>query len=416
MAQQRRREAPRDRAPREAAIRGVLALTPQDQIEATLALVELLGGEVGGESTGERRLRRPAQALRDLDRSAAALGLEEGKAPTFHQHDEQARKLGLLSSQQIVRAFGRWSNATRAFRGERAPETPEQRAKRVTTAGKQRDHRDQLAGIQMWLDSMPQSISQASYDAFAGSYSEQLDEDDLPLVSAQAARVALGISWKEILEVARGEKRLAEVLQARRARVRRDAGSIGLVGAGAAARVLGLATTAVTVIENQPGFPVWVARFGKSKAWLLEDIEAWAGDRQVPARLEGEIQAELMESAELAALLDVQLESLHAYVNAQRWTLVPPPGAIVSQRHVWRRIDVEAWSQSRGPKLPTGRKSRAKEGSRRPKTRKTRASRSGAAEVRFGCCAYRVGDGSSQRNRSVAAQLSLGRERIYPTP
>lgn len=345
---QGRAQGPRHRDARQAAVKAVLALPPQEQIETTLALIDLVGGELGGESVGERRLRRRAQGLHDIGRAAEALGLPAGGVPTVHQYDPTARDLGLLSSQQIIRAFGRWSNATRALRGERMPETPEQRARRLGTTGKQRSHEDYLTGVRLWLDSSAESDALKSYDMFVDAYNKERDEGELPLVRGNSIRAAFGLSWTEILSVVRGETELAAAVEARRDRARREAGSIGLIGNQGVALLLGHVSTATPQLVKEPGFPTAVARVGKTPVWLLSDIDAYSAEQVVPTRHEGEMQDELIESPELAEALGIQLNSLHAQIHRGLWGTVPPPGATVGGRHVWRRVDVDAWFRKRG--------------------------------------------------------------------
>jgi len=105
---------------------------------------------------------------------------------------------------------------------------------------------------------------------------------------------------------------------------------------------------------------VAVARIGGSKAWLLEDLDEYGPESPAPKRREGEMQDELMESRELAQILGIQLNSLHARINQERWSSVPEPGAKVSQTHVWRRADVDSWLRQRERERSRRDKARAK--------------------------------------------------------
>jgi predicted DNA-binding transcriptional regulator AlpA len=115
----------------------------------------------------------------------------------------------------------------------------------------------------------------ADYDDYARTHNNAKPADERALPRAGTIMVTLALPWRQLVSVARGE--IDEELAATRRRARSDwsHGPQSLVGLGTIARMCGASREATAAITRRVGFPVPVARFGRGRAWLLEEVEAY---------------------------------------------------------------------------------------------------------------------------------------------
>ncbi len=188
-------------------------MSTREQLDIYVALSEYLGSELGAENPFVQQLQRRRESLDAIAQVAEHLALPDNQAPTAQQFNTASRKLGLgWTSTTVVKERGRWRNATKAYLGERAPETSAQRSLRRRRAGKARGHGTYLAGVRQWQDQVPPPASTTRHDY--NGYAQEHDAatvaehaDVLPLVTADAITQALGVSWDDVLRCARGQAR-----------------------------------------------------------------------------------------------------------------------------------------------------------------------------------------------------------------
>jgi len=103
-------------------------------------------------------------------------------------------------------------------------------------------------------------------------------------------------------------------------------------------RELGANRPYVDDLVSEAGFPRPVARFDDASVWLRADVAAFVAGRDVPARQEGELQEELIDSITLADYLGYTPRSFY---NASE--NLPAPVACVGAVNVRLKREVDAW-------------------------------------------------------------------------
>jgi hypothetical protein len=339
-----------------AAMRRLWALPRDQKFDAYTALAEYFGEPPAVEPAVAAQLRRRADALKDLRRAAAWLGLDGQQAPTAPQYDEAQAALGLMPRHRIVAAYERWSIACRELRGDWVPETVNQRALRRATSGRARQHETYLQGVRDAITRKgARSTTAAEYDDYVAAHNgsltrAQLAAGRLPMVGSAAIRAAFPLlRWDEIVAAAFGEVDPQALMRERAeatAVAAREAD--GLIGADVIAALLEVRRSVVTDLQRSGKLPVAVARLGPVSAWLATDIWSWLEGEAVPARRQYELQAEVCGSNETAQLLRTTPGYLIAALHRGYRTVPAPAGRVSGARYWWRRR-VEAWLAEHGP-------------------------------------------------------------------
>src|SRR5918995_6953136 len=108
-----------------------------------------------------------------------------------------------------------------------------------------------------------------------------------------------------------------------------------LVGTSDAAQILGVAPEEIKRLVRDRPFPEPVAWLEGRRAWLRQDIEALRDGGQTADREPGELQDEILNAIEAAALLGIGERHLRRCVQEARWDLVPPPAGRIGLALYW---------------------------------------------------------------------------------
>lgn len=332
------------------ALRRCLELSERDRLELHAQLGYYLAAAPANQppSPLDATLDRRRRALNDLDLAARELRqrgqLGPAAAPTAGQYRTISGQLGLMSLSAVIRAFSLWRYARQALVGEALPENEARRRIRRTTAKRRATHLEPIASLRIWLETRPASTTKRSFDAFVKRKNERLGPGE-PLVAASGVVSALCLPWPDVLGIARGEKTHAQARQAAIARLRRDAGPLGLISAIQVGLVLGRAHSEVPYLAGR-GLPKHRALVGDQKAWSLDDIEAWREGKVLPGGSTTETQIELCGTEDVARRLGMTPASVRTAVNQERWKSVPRPAGRIGQSYYWLREELNAWLTS----------------------------------------------------------------------
>lgn len=300
------------------------------------------------ETQADRELRQRQEALAALRRVQAHLGRDCDAKLTPREFDQAAPELGLeWNSAKVVRAWERWRLATEALVGNRVPPSPTRRVRRRETGGKSRTHEEYLTAVRAWLASEPDSRSSAAYEAFVAEHDERREGDEPPLPRYQAIRIGLSLHWSEIVAVAVGKMTLAEASKRATDAIGDEEGEETLIGRTTVARLLGRGHSHIGTLLAQETFPRPVARLYGNRYWRRGDIVAYGEGRPFATRREGEFQAEVLDSRELATLLGLTRKALRTRLWEERWDVLPRPSGHDAKFPYWRRADVEEWLAGR---------------------------------------------------------------------
>ena len=128
-----------------------------------------------------------------------------------------------------------------------------------------------------------------------------------------------------------------------------------LVGTSDAAQILGVAPEEIERLVRDRPFPEPVAWLEGRRAWLRQDIEALRDGGQTADREPGELQDEILNAIEAAALLGIGERHLRRCVQEARWDLVPPPAGRIGLALYWRRRSVGDWKATKKPSRDSAR-------------------------------------------------------------
>lgn len=290
-------------------------------------------------------LRNRAKCVTAVQRVAKHLGLPEGEMPGVKQYETARKELGMeLSSSTIERRWQAWPEVCKAARGERVRMTTRQREQFRALHGHRPKGREWLAGMREWLASAPPSLRAADYNAWVEMHNEEKPEEP-PARKASSIRLALGLTWRETIRVARRDLPLAEAQARRLKALKRSSG--GFVCARGVALIRGLTISMATKhARSDPTFPAYAFTLHKVRVWRWDDVEAHHQGRPFPKRKRGEMQGEVFDSDDIMRLCDLSPMQLYPAIRRRR-PHVPQPAGRVANYPYWLRADVEAWSEQR---------------------------------------------------------------------
>lgn len=149
--------------------------------------------------------------------------------------------------------------------------------------------------------------------------------------------------------MAEGDLTLAEAREEQATDLLGELGDEDLVGANAIQALLGYRTQRVEWLLKQPNFPAPVVRLGKVgvRGWYLGDLRAYAAEKPVPPRKDGEVQEKVVDAEALAQELGRHSDYLRASVNKEHWHRIPRPDGRIGHAHYWWRSTIEAWKRKK---------------------------------------------------------------------
>lgn len=210
---------------------------------------------------------------------------------------------------------------------------------------RQRDPDPHLDGVRLWLGIGPRRESMAAYDRWASACIDPVGSRPC-LGGPVCSRLAL--RWPTVLAVAKGELTLEAGAARDLAEARGITADGPLLGLAMVARVLGLSVQHARALANSGRLPVSVATIAGHRAWLTSEIREYADGRTMPAQAEGRKSREFMDTAELAALLEMKRDALVRWLRLERWDRIPKPaGSIGKGLSYWRRDTVRGWRSRR---------------------------------------------------------------------
>lgn len=338
-----RRRSPRD-TELETAMRRFFELSAADQLRAFEQMRDYLGAGASLPTKVNREIEQRAESLVALARVAEHLGLN-GDAPTAEQFDQVAGKLKLgWTSGKVIRAWARWRFACDALRGGRTRPTATQQSLRHRSIGIKRNREDYLTAVRLWLVTNPPLVRAADYDAWAQEYNDALEDGELPVLKTAAIRLALALSWKDIVRVGRGEVDFDQA-EKRSISDRGDwtNGPHDLVGQLSGAQILKISANRFEYMSQRPGFPTPAATFGSRRnvrAWLREDLEVYRETGKARKRKRNGLRSRYYGTFELAPLVGVAPARL---VDKRSDGYVPPPTGRVGGIAYWLKRDADRW-------------------------------------------------------------------------
>jgi predicted DNA-binding transcriptional regulator AlpA len=257
------------------------------------------------ESTAHEKLVLAVRAIHEAER---LLDISpDGPLLTIKQYNSVRGQLSHApSSKGIIDAFGLWSRAGSAARGERiSPAWIEPTTIRAATL-RARPFADALAALQLWVFTDPPCRRGEDYEAFAKAMNEYEDFPfRLPLVSAICSRLSVG--WYDAIAVAEGKATLDEVTRRPGVLGRIEIDEGPLVGITEVARMLDVTRRTVQCRIGSPTFPPPVYWLGGARVWRRDAVAAWSAGRK-PRR--GELRFRVLESDEVAQRLGITPSSL----------------------------------------------------------------------------------------------------------
>jgi len=238
----------------------------------------------------------------------------------------------------------RWDIAKRFYRREHVPATAAQRRARRGGLGTSRGGTEHpLTCLRRFLNQEPPPASTAldDYVRWAKEMNEHLPTGWTRLFeNADGIRISLATSWAGALDVARGMKTLeearAETLTARLA----AAGP--LVGSQLAGWMLGMHRGGA--YTRRPDYPKPVVQmFGSNWLWRRSDIEAYGAGQRDFDHPQGAMQAEYVDSHEIAERLGITPNNVRVRVDNFEWLRIPKPAGKAGKYLYWFRAEVESW-------------------------------------------------------------------------
>lgn len=240
---------------------------------------------------------------------------------------------------RVINAHGTWRAAREVAAGERAATTARQRAVQRGRGAQHLRSDDYIAAVRRWLDDAPPRLGTLDYDDWAREWNATRAEGALRVPGYGAIRVALGLHWPVVRQIARGEISLAEAMREPK-NVRADGGS-GLFVTSIDIRVAtGLTDYAVRVLTTSEDFPICVLLYLGNRYWLRSDVKAHLAGEKFPKRKLHELNGKYIGVKEAAKIIGV------AHHSTRLLKGMPEP-KYRGGRALWLKTDIEAWRDQR---------------------------------------------------------------------
>lgn len=321
----------------------VLRLSTAQQFDLFVRLGEYLNDRPAKATPIYTEAQARVRALGDLRLVCAGLERDPALGITVREYDEVASRDGLMLSGAVVRAFNGWENAKAALRGDAIPLTPRQSAKRRwSRRGQGASRPERLAVVREFLASKPPEVTKPAFDDWARAENAKRASSAPQLVLSSAIQRGCSLRWPAILAAAGGEQPLTLT----------DADYPIFIPISMASILTGDSQA----IGVRRGFPLPVADSGYCRLWLRDDVLAYRDGTPVPERALFSMQADLVFTADLAALLGRPAAWVRKLVRTEAWEQgrIPKPCTVITGvAIVWWRSEVdrfvEASAQSAAP-------------------------------------------------------------------
>jgi hypothetical protein len=337
-------------------LRRILELPDAEKLHLYGELSRFLSAEPGRTAKIEKEIIARRDALAALEAAANHLGISEARELGVDECNRAWRELkSSWRSGRVIAAWGSWNNAKVAFGGSRVPMSVTQRLMMKEAFKNRRKPLEAiLEGPRRFLDSCPEAETGAAYEAFREVFNDRLDPGEAPIMSRGSLTTRLGLPFKTILQVARGNLTLERAWSDRQGRLSAGVEWSPLVDRAEAARVLRVAPRTMEYHTAGEAFPPAAARLSGRRLWRRVDVERYASAQDGPyvTKRMYELQPELLNRADLSARLALGAQVLVRLIRARRWDRVPEPeGRAAGGIFYWRTSAVERW-ESQGHCLP----------------------------------------------------------------
>lgn len=284
-------------------------------------------------------------SLRAIGSVAGMLSLAPGVTPSAARFNALARKAAPgWNTSRVSRAWGSWRFACEAFAGATPRLSPLQEARRSATVHARRTTGDYVAGVREWLLTKPAGERKGDYDAFVAIRNES---DRPPFVTATTLTRTLGLSWDDLKRVARDELSLADASgRVHATRELSNRSSYDLVALAQVVGMVGGHEIRAKELMAAPGAPaaVYVDESRALRLWYRSDVSAYLAQQPFPKRVRNELGSVLLNTRQVAALLELSPRSVTSYITMkQRKHLLPGPAVAAGGIHLWLRPEVEDW-------------------------------------------------------------------------
>jgi predicted DNA-binding transcriptional regulator AlpA len=376
----------------EETFRAFLDLSYEHQLEIGQRVAEYLSLTVTAAAPVDDELAQRHETIVCIRRAQAHLKLE--RPPTVKEYTTAAAELDLpWSWQRIQRRWGTWLAATKALNEGRVPASVVARSYRARHCGRKRTHEEHWIALRRWLATDPANERIADYDDFARAYNNAIPAGERALPRAGTIMVALALPWRQLIAVARGET--SEELAGTR-RVERSDWSRGpdrLIGLGTIARMCGASREATAPITRRLDFPAPVARFGRGRAWLFEEVEAYLAGQGVPRFAPNRLRHLYLDVHQYADAVAVSV------ATAQRPGPDVARAGMVGGTCYWLKSEVDEWLSRSAHKVAA---------------RQARRERAGAQPIGGGSDFVTSGDLEKRFGISHHATMKLVRQDGFP--
>jgi hypothetical protein len=310
------------------------------------------------ELAGEKLVRLRLEALLAIGEVYERLRLDPSARLTVRRFDAACKRYGLESSPMRVRhAWGSWQFAMDVFLGEK----PTDRAGMLAINRLRRrvasTRRNAWESLREWLADDPRHWGREAYVRWYRARNTELDPEELPHMSAEGIEQALNKRFHVAVREARAgldDGALAEQIATETI----CAGGHEFLPIGGIGMLLGHDKQTMTELarsDHQDPLPAHVARIGRVRLWLRDDVEAYACGELVQ-RVEGELAHAVLGTEALAVRLDITGELVRSRLKRLRTTpWLPRPTGRLHGFAWWDAEEVEAWLRANPERDPEAR-------------------------------------------------------------
>ena len=312
----------------------VFELSEVDQLELAATLARYIPSRELEAVAADKERRRRLESLTCLRQVADKVG----HPPTTAEYREVAAELGLdWSWQQIQRLWG-WSRALEALESGHAPWTAAERSFRRKHTRRRRSRREPTEAVKLWMEGKPEATNRQDYDDWAREHNYRLEDGDLPVPRAGTVINSLGLRWREVLLLARGDRERDELLEGKERKNKGDwSRGERLISVTTIGVMSGRAASTANLLLNEYGCPAHVATFSGRRAWLFDEIARYLEDEEVPSHAENNLQDKYMTAEEFFSAVGF------VTFNRHRKPVEVEPHGKVAGMHYWLRAEVEEW-------------------------------------------------------------------------
>jgi hypothetical protein len=187
------------------------------------------------------------------------------------------------------------------------------------------EREETFAAVRRWLAEAPAGATFDAYDDFAREYNYSLADGAAPLPRYRTIIDSLGLTWRDVVAVARGEM---DHPQAHRERAeKRDwtRAPERLIGVATIGFLAGKKAGAARLLANEPYFPRPALVLANRRAWLEDEVLAYLAGERPHLREADRLRAEYMSTREVADAVGVVPMTLY-HLRGQ----LPPLGKLLA--------------------------------------------------------------------------------------